>query len=50
MLNYLKHNIMIVLKCIGYFYLVCVVIAIPVMIHAFKHAKEVPQNIDIYKL
>lgn len=41
---------MIVLKCIGIFYAVCLVIAIPLFIHAYKNATVVPQNIDIYDL
>lgn len=41
---------MIVLKCIGIFYAVCSVIAIPLYIYAYKTAKVVPQEIDIYDL
>jgi hypothetical protein len=41
---------MIVLKCIGIFYAVCLAIAIPVFIYGIKHAKNVPQDIVIYDL
>lgn len=41
---------MIVLKCIGIFYLVCTVVSLPLMIYSIKHAIEVPQEIDIYDL
>lgn len=41
---------MIVLKCIGIFYLVCTVLCLPIMIYSIKHATEVPQEIDIYDL
>ena len=41
---------MIVLKCIGIFYLVCTVVGLSLMIYSIKHAVEVPQEIDIYDL
>lgn len=41
---------MIVLKCIGIFYLVCTLLSVIIMSYSSKHAPEVPQEIDIYDL
>ena len=41
---------MIVLKCIGIFYLVCTVLGAGLMIYGIKTATPVPQEIDIYDL